>query len=284
MTTTNVLVAWRNFWPLMTLSGDQTPALGFGYTNTQNPIRSSLFRSTGTTSQYILGGMASGSLTCSCVGMFRHRCQGASARVRGFSNNDGTGTTLFDVPAGALYTPITTGYNHGYAENGFDPHDPLGGETPFFAYFTEVSGVKSVKWDLSNGSGMSAYSRAFFEIGKLFVGNYMSLLRSADFGLVYGLGDGTDSVRSRGGTLESSIGARWDTVDLSFNSLIETERVAWVDGMKLNQTGRDVMISIYPGAGGRIERDHTLNANLASLDGIGHEFHRFTKKLRVQGL
>lgn len=286
MTATNARIAPRNFWDLMTLTGSVAPVTGFEYTNTQN-ARRSFWRSPDATGQYVLGGLASGSIACNCVFMFRHHCHGGLIRVRGFSNNDGTGTTLFDVntsPA-AIYTPIATGYDHGYADaTGLDTHDPLGLESPFYAYFTGVSGVKSVKWDFSSKS--TTYGYAYWEVGRFFVGNYMQAVGNPNFSLTLGRGDGSKSERTLGGSNISGIGARWPVLEADLNYITEAEMPAWLDMMDICQTSGDLIVSVFPGLGGRKERDHTINGKFSALDVIGriqNSVSLGSKRFRIVG-
>lgn len=277
----NVRIAPRNFWDLMTLSGSVAPNAGFGYVNTQNTDRSSFWRSPDATNQSLKGALASGSITINCAFLFRHHCHGGSVRFRAFSNNDWTGTTLVDTGVVTIYAPISTGYDHGYTDvSGADTHDPLGTESPFFVYFDSASGVKSVQWDFSSKS--TTYGYAFWEVGRPFIGNYWEPTKTLSYGLNIGLGTGDEALRTLGGSKQGSIGERWVTLQGDINLVDEAEMPVVLDIMRICQTARDIAISVFPGDGGRKERDHTINGSFSSLDAIGRPTSVLTKRFQIE--
>jgi len=279
--TANVRLAPRNFWDLMTLSGSIAPATGFEYTNTQNTDRSSFWRSPDATGQSLKGSMASGSITINWAALFMHHCHGGSAQFRAWSNNDWTGTLLVDTGTNAVYTPVSTGYDFGFADVAdSDTHDPLGTESPYSVFFAQAAGVKSVQWDFSSKS--TTYGYAFWQVGRPFVGNYWEPTVNPDYGLSYGLGQNDESVRTRGGSKQGSRGGRWATVDMNFNSISEDEMPTALDIMKIAQTTQDMAISLFPGIGGRQERDGTINGTFSSLDAIGRQVSRLTKRMQIE--
>ena len=279
--TANVRLAPRNFWDLMTLSGSVAPATGFEYTNTQNTDRSSFWRSPDATGQSLKGSMASGSITINWAALFMHHCHGGSARFRAFSNNDWTGTLLVDTGVNAIYTPVSTGYDFGYADVAdSDTHDPLGTESPYSVFFASASGVKSVQWDFSSKS--TTYGYPFWQVGRPFVGNYFEPNRSAAYGLTYGLGENAELVRTRGGSKQGVAGASWRILNFDLNGIDEDEMPTWIDVMNIAQTSQDVAVSIFPGDGGRKERDHTINGTFSRIDDVGRQIRVLTKKFQIE--
>lgn len=277
----NVRIVPRNFWDLMELSGSIAPASGFEYTNTQSTDRSLVWRSPDTTGQSLKGSLAGSSVTINCAFLFRHRCHGGNVRFRAFSNADWTGTTLVDTGIVNVFAPVATGYDHGYSDtSGMDTHDPLGIEAPYFVYFNQASGVKSVQWDFSSKS--TTYGYGYWEVGRPFIGNYYEFTRNPVYGLSWALGDNDEKVRTRGGSNQGAKGERWAVLDMSFDVLDESEMPTVVDIQRICQTTSDVVVSIFPGQGGRLERDHTINGTFASLDAIGRQVGRLTNRVRIE--
>jgi hypothetical protein len=277
----NIRIAPRNFWDLMTLSGSVAPNTGFEYVNTQNTDRSSFWRSPDATNQSLKGSLASGSITINCAFLFRHHCHGGSVRFRAFSNNNWTGTTLVDTGVVAIYTPISTGYDHGYADtSSADTHDPLGIESPFYVYFNSASGVKSVQWDFSSKS--TTYGYDYWEAGRPFIGNYFEPAVNPSYGMNFGVGDNSVVLRTIGGSKQGSRGGRWATLQMDLDSVDESEMPTWIDIMKICQATQDVAVSVFPGFGGRQERDHTINGTFANLDVLGRQVSRLTKRIQIE--
>lgn len=281
---TTSLLSPLNFLDLMTITGSIAPAAGFEYTNTQNPLRSSVWQSLTAADQDVLFALATGSVTADCVGFFRHHCHGGLVRITGYPNNNGTGTPLFQVNAspGAIFTAITTGYDWGYTPyTGLDTHDPLGLESPFFATFTRVAGIKSVRFEFSSKS--TTYGFAYWEVGRFWLGNSLPVVYVPFDGFGIGRGESTESDRTIGGSYLAAIGARWPIIKFDVNNLTEAEIATHLDVMDANQTARDVVISFYNGAGGRKERDAIINGPLSGLDILGRKVTGGFKALQIAG-
>jgi hypothetical protein len=279
----NVRIAPLNFWDSMTLAGSHAAAAGYPYTNTQNTMRSSVWRSAAVTDQYVIASLPSGSVTCNAFFLFRHRCHGGTIQVRGYSDVGATGTVLFDTGAVSVYTPITTGYDWGMADNSaLNTHDPAGLSSNFSAFFASASGVKSVKVDLTAKSPTYGYS--FWEATRIFLGNYLELSINPPYeGWASGPAEAALRQRSLGGTLLASRWGAWQQAKFQLDWLDEAEIPAWLDIMQIAGTSRDIAVSLFPGAGGRQERDGIINGYMSGLDAIGRKVTGGYKAFAIEG-
>jgi hypothetical protein len=70
------------------------------------------------------------------------------------------------------------------------------------------------------------------------------------------------------------------TVDL--NSIDEGERSAWMQIMRRAGTAGNVIVSVFPGDGTTLERDYTMSGVFSSIDPIGRQVSRLTKRLQLE--
>lgn len=279
----NLRIAPKNFWDLMTVTGSIAPASGFAYANTQNILRSQVWRSPDTTAQYLRGSLASGSVDLNSFWLFRHHCHGGTVQFRAWSNNDWTGTLLVDTGAVAAYTPITSGDDYGYVANSsLDVHDPHGLDSHYVAWLGQVSGVKSVQIDFASKS--TTYGYAYWEVGRIYLGQYVEQSANPKVD-TYGLGvwDQSARQRTRGGSLLGAPGAQGKLLKFDREMMTENEIEDWRRLMRDAGVTGDVALSVFPGAGGFMERNAVVNGTLSALDAIGRSTYGGFASIVIEG-
>lgn len=279
----NSRIVPQNFWDLMTLSGSVAPASDdFAYTNTQDPDRSTMWQAGDATAQDVLGCMpGTEKITVSALGMGHHHCHGATARVRGYATNDGSGAASFDFTRPAYQLPITTGHDHGRAPNAnLDTHDPLGLESEFQLYLTPVSGIGSVRWSFSTFGTDYGYDR--LEVSRFYVGQFLEHSCNPSVGYVSGWeAFDTGSVSGAGSAIMTK-GPRRRVCQMDFNKMSEADAAAYQVFLAQCQLSEDVMFSAFPGWGGAIQRNDQFIGMFAALDLIGRQVSWLTHRVQIK--
>jgi len=277
-------IAPRNFHDEATVTAD-SEATGFEVINTQNDIRTRVWRSTSSSDATVSGTMGDNiDRTISVFGMFLHRCHGGKIQFKLYSDTAWS-SLVFDSGAVDVINIIPTdGMSWGY--NAF-PSYSAGDLDPFIEFqpywlWLDPTACKSYKIVLSNHS--SDFGRAEWQASRFFLGNYVEMLRQPDFGATLARVDLTDRNRSRGGSLRTNVGSSYRTMEMNLGALAETERAAWLDIMNWTGTGRAFLISLFPEEGTRFERDHIMLAKFVSLNAIGREVHRLTHRIQIEEL
>lgn len=297
----NTRFVLRNFHDEATLSTEFPVAPGFPVANTQNRVRTRVWRSTDTTEQFVAGTFADGfPRRASYLGLFRHRIHAGAVKLDLYSNDDYTGLAYSSgfvdtVPSASYLSLPTDGFDWGVDEFssalGFPPdsfkRDPFVLQSPYWHWFDEVEFL-SYKITFGAGSYLPYYS--YWQVSRIVLGlavrlGFNTSRGNPAFGFQLGMADLTSRNRSRGGSLRSNRGPIWRTSVFDFNAILEEERAGWLDLMQYVGTGRDFVVSIFPehaAVATRIERDHMILAQLIALDPLGRQAKVLTKRMQIE--
>lgn len=270
----------RNWHDEATLSTELASVLGASITNTQNRIRSRIWKTTSGADQYTLGTFDDGlARTFSYVGFFRHRCHGGNVRYQLYSDDSWT-TQVLDT--GAL--PVVNIVPTDGADWGIDPYgtgtlDPFLLDAPWWAWITPTP---CLSYKISFSSNVSTFGAAYWQVCRFWAGHYRELVKPPDFGASLGIVDQTDRNRSRGGSLRTNVGPDWLDMVCDLNNIKESERAAWLDTLRYAGTGRDIVVSWFPEDGTRKERDHHANVLFKNLNSFNRQVSRLTGKLQFE--
>ncbi len=274
--TANLRIVPLNHHDAATLTTSLTPATGFPVLNTQNSTRGLVWRTPSNAAQTLSGTLpATPARTATFFGMFLHTAGGvgSTGTVR-FQAYSDTGLTaqIYDSTALAAnnITPSDV-YDFGVSSN-----DPFLGSWPFWIWLPETSQIRSYKISFANIPG------SYLQVSRIFIGKHFEAAVNPDYGMLLGYLDNSDRGRSRGGSLRTSLGASWRTMDMNLNGINENERAAWLDIMRYCGTGRDMVVSGFPLDGTRLERDHIFNGKLSALNAIGRQVNRLTDRVQVE--
>lgn len=265
-----------NFHDAATLSTSLAPVTDFPAEDTQNSIRSKGWRSPDLTTQYIAGTLDA-DRTATHFSLFRHTCAGANVRLQLYSDAAWT-TQVYDSTTVAVRNVTATDpYDWGVDPLGIGQNDPFVTEAPFWLWFAATT-FRSYKVTFSGTPLASAY----FQVSRIWLGRYFELARQPIFGASIGPVDQTDRNRSIGGSLRTNLGAVWRTMTLDLSGVNEDERATWGKLGRYLGTGRDFVLSLYPGDGTEKERDHTLNVKFLALDPILRNTAVYSKRLQLE--
>lgn len=275
----------RNFHDEATLTVSSPEASGFPIANTQNCIRTKVYRSVTAGDITISGtfGLGSYARTPAFFGMFLHQCHGGQIRLQLYSDYNWVTQVYDSTVLNVINVMPTDGMDWGADPFGNGPNDPFFELAPHWQWLVNGSpGLACRSYKITLSSLAFTYGRSVWQVSRFFLGPSMELFRQPEFGASLGIIDQTDRNRSRGGSLRTNIGANWRTAELSLGAMEESERAAWLDIFRYCGTGRDFVLSVFPEEGTRIERDYLLNCKFATLNAIGREVNRLTGRLQIE--
>ncbi len=252
----NIRITPINFYDQAILT--ESPALltSAPATNAKLVSRSKTARSTSSAAQTIKGNWVGDARKINSFFMFRHNGQGGSIRFRLFPNSDWTGTA-YDSGTVAIATAITSNsYDWGIAASAPDSvNDLLLAESPYSLFFSTFT-AKSFQIDLSS------CARSYWDICRIFLGNYLESTYPPKEGMTITEEYNDIQQRSKGGSLLTRAGEKWRTLKIDTFYLADADRALWRDLVSQIQLNADVAISVFPGEGGRQERDFVIDAQL----------------------
>jgi hypothetical protein len=277
----NLRITVPNYHDEAVLTTELESFTGFAVGNTQNVERDSVWRSGDLTAQKLYGVFPNDGHVCDSFGLFRHGCLGGTIQFVGFSTPDWTGTPEIDTGKLETVDAITLG---SLAPFGTTPlgvlNDPFADEAPLVHYFT-AKPLKSYyfRFEDTHVKAINPY----WQVGRIVLGQAFEVGINPAYGAELGFSDtSAERTRTRGGTLRVGPGAMVRSMMLDFQWVNEADRPTWEDVMRYAMTSRDVMLSLFPNSGGRLERSNTINGTFSSLDGIGRQISWLTKKVVIE--
>jgi hypothetical protein len=266
----NFRICPYNHHDFATLITSVATAAGYFVTDTQNYNRSKVWRAGSTANQYIRGTMAAASNTANMFAIFLHNCAGSSVRLRLYS--DAAWTTQ-------VYDSTVLPFNNVTADSTYDwgvvNTDPLRSSAPYWAYFNEFT-FQSYQIDFSSNVNGA------WQMARIWLGKYYESVKNPVFGAALGVTTNSDWGRTRGGSVRASPGERWRTFNGEFDAMSESERAVWMDIMGYCGRSKDVVISLFPTDGSRMERDYTMDGIMSGLDPIGRQVSYLTKRIQFE--
>lgn len=132
------------------------------------------------------------------------------------------------------------------------------------AWFSATT-VRSVQVTLTDAGNAAGY----LEASRLFIGAYVELGQNPDWGHSISWDDPTTQSRTLGRSLLSqNNGERTRSFDFPFSLLDPTPRNYLADLMRVYGMERDFFMSMWPGEGGRIEREHQAWCKITAAQGL----------------
>lgn len=259
----NARISVRNFIDDSTdIAVSPSAASTLPITNVQSTPRDRVYRSTSNHTVTITGTWGGAGRRPNCFGMFRHNGHGGQVRVQLYSDT-ALSASIYDSGTVDIFTLVTLGsMDWGIDPLGLSSTDVLGNRAPYILFFTaSATAALGYKITLTNCSA------AYWEIGRIWLGTYLEFTYNASM-VELAPRENTDSVRARGGSNRSRLGESWREMALEFDYITTTQRPYVLDAVTQAGTGRDLVLSFFPGAGGRDERDYTINGKFASLDSL----------------
>ena len=257
-----------------TLTVNVTLPSGFEAENTQNAVRSDVLRTSDTTT-LVITGVLTASRVANCFFIFRHLLNGASVRLQLFTDS-GASVAASGGDSGTnpiVWWTAAETYSWSNATN-----DRFASESGYRYYFAADVTYLSYKLTISGTPTSSSY----YQASRIFIGRYMELARSPDFGMQLGYKDLTRTNRTQGGSRRSYVGEGYRTLTGNLNYVKAAELSTWVQIHRQSGTGRDLVVDPFPADTTAKGRDHLMNACFSSIDAIGNDVSRFTKRFQFE--
>jgi len=195
----------------------------------------------------------------SAMALLRHNLSGAATwRVQIWADAAAT-TLVWDSGAG----PACPGKALGDLFWGIDPlgSSVFTGWAYAFSvlWFTPVAGqaMTITLDDPTNSDGFLAASR-------LFAGNYLETADGPSMGMKLKWSEGSKQRRSDGGTLRTDATESWRVLSFSLDWLSKSDRPKFLEVGRRVGKRKDIFVSVYPGEGGALERDYTMQGKFVS--------------------
>ncbi len=247
-----------NYFDEATLTATPAMSAALPEIYAQLTSRELVARSTSTADQVIQGTWGGDGRAIDSFFLFRHTGQGGRVQLQLYTQADYT-SLAYDSGVLDIYAlPQLASFEWGVAPLGFATNDLLAAEAPFSLFFPSTI----------CGSFKITFTRCqhkYWEIGRVYLGKYLEAPYSPKFGMLVGWQSNDIQTRTKGASLRTRAGGRWRELRLDMMYATDADRAAWRDLLGRITKVEDVAISIFPGFGGRQERDHVLNAQLLEL-------------------
>lgn len=244
-------------------------AASFPVTDTQSSTRDQMWRSTSTATNVITGVLPAAA-KASMLYIGQHLCHGGTVQLQLYS----------DAGASVLATPYA-----GFAATAIGPNVALSNPTDwglsnaqlatdllyydsnFVAYFGSLQSIRSYKLTFT---GTPNNGNAYWQVGSIHIGPHFESGVNPDFGLKLGWRSNATVSRSVGGSRRATASAKWRRLEGELNYIQEADRAAFLDIMAYMGRARVGVMSVFPGQGGRLERDYTVQGTFVEEDFLAY--------------
>jgi hypothetical protein len=212
--------------------------------------RSYFARSTSIADQVITGHWATNNRYIDSLIIAQHTGYGGSIRLQLFSDSDSATGQVYDSGTVVIISALVVAesFAWGLAKLGLPLNDQLADEAAYSLFF---SGVQCASFKLTFSSCQALY----WQFGRIVMGRRVEAPYNPDHGMSFGPASNHDHNRKRGGGLDSRTAAAWNVLRANMFTCTDAERAAWLD-LRKRLTNRTAGVSLFPGVGGRQERDH----------------------------
>lgn len=277
---TNLVLCARNALDAATLTATPPLVATLPPRHLQIPARALVGRTTSTADQLIPFTWGGQGWYMTFLTLNRHNLEaGATWRVQLFSDAAWT-NLIYDTRVSGTDIPAFDYLSLGQLDWGVTPlgssvFDGFLGQQYSLVYIPRVLALSGIV-TISN-SGNSA---GYMEASRLFGGDAIEFSwnpENADFGW----DEDTAQSRTDGGSLRSDGKVAFRTLDLKLTLKDEIQRAQLAEVLRYAGLRKDMFLSLYPGQGGRLERDHTgiykLSGKLPKLSLAAGAFNQKTQ-------
>ena len=239
MPTTNFRITYINLADSAVLSASPVATSTMPVTYLQNSDRGDVMLAVAAGTQAILGNWSGTAYTISHVRLDRtNLADGDTWRIQLYSDAAQV-TQVYDSGTIAafttgLFTQNGKSWNFTFAE----------------LYLTAQTGVKSFK--------ITVVTAGIFMAARLFMGAYTQATYNPKYGMANGWGSNHNQVRTDGGSNTAQTKSQWRTLAFDMFLMNEPDRALWNEIGRYSGKVASVAISVYPGAGGTLERDFSI--------------------------
>lgn len=222
--------------------------------NLQVEGRAKVARTTNATgTKTINGDLASPALVGACVLYGHNLTSQATWRLRLWDGAGQTGTVVYD----STTVPATSAIGWGQFGWGAVPWGAsvfTGWGSAFSVLWFATVGALSFRLDITDASNPAGYLQA----KRLLLGPYFEPAVNVDLGMQLYWEEASVQRRTQASSLRTDPGPRYRVLNAYLGQLSDSERAVALETLRQIGMRTETFISIYPGAGGSLERDHSL--------------------------
>lgn len=223
-------------------------------TNLQLEGRARVARTSTATGTKTINGNFAGTTLCSALVLYGHNLSGtATWRLRLYAGTNQTGTVVYDSTTLTPQTVVGWGAFQWGVES-WGSYIFRDWEQPFYALFFADTYALSFKLELDDSLNPAGYLQA----GRLIIGRYLSPYYNASYGLSLSWDTSSQQRRTLGGSVRTDRRATFRRLSFDLEALAAGERALWLDLARSMSLHKEMFVSVYPGVGGELERDHSI--------------------------
>lgn len=223
-------------------------------TNLQLEGRARVARTTNATGTKTINGNFAGTTLCSALVLYGHNLSGtATWRLRLYAGTNQTGTVTYDSTTLTPQTVVGWGAFQWGVES-WGSYIFRDWEQPFYSLFFADTYALSFKLELTDSLNPAGYLQA----GRLIMGRYLSPYYNASYGLSLSWDTTSQQRRTLGGSVRTDRRATFRRLSFDLEALAAGERALWLDLARSMSLHKEMFVSVYPGVGGELERDHSI--------------------------
>lgn len=223
-------------------------------TNLQLEGRARVARTTNATGTKTINGNFAGTTLCSALVLYGHNLSGtATWRLRLYAGANQTGTVVYDSTTLTPQTVVGWGAFQWGVES-WGSYIFRDWEQPFYSLFFADTYALSFKLELTDSLNPAGYLQA----GRLIMGRYLSPYYNASYGLSLSWDTTSQQRRTLGGSVRTDRRATFRRLSFDLEALAAGERALWLDLARSMSLHKEMFVSVYPGVGGELERDHSI--------------------------
>lgn len=271
-------ILWDNPADAATLTDAPAMVATLPVENLQRPGKAGVARTTGLTDQVITGDLAAPRLVDSMVLWLHNLTFDATVRLELFDGLGQTGTLTFDSGAVAPYGIKALGDLHWGI-------DPLGVSvfSEWGIYYSSLWFGASVTYSFRLTLSDPTNPAGYMEAARLLLGPRFEPTFNFSWGHGIVWNEDTTQERTAGGSLRSDPATPFREAELNLDWLSESDRPKVMEMRRLVGLRQDFFISMYPAAGGGLQRDYEMLGKFVSADPLNRpDLARFTQTLRIQ--
>lgn len=240
-------------------SSDFVASLPVG--NVQVEGRGRVARTTNATGDKVINGnFEAVSITSACV-LYNHNLSSqATIRLQLWDADNQAGTLVYDTGVGLALPPLGWGdFQWGLKPWGANVFTGWG--RAFTDIWFPPVGAKSFRVTLNDPLNPAGY----LQVKRLLIGPYFEPDVNMEYGMQLSWKDNSDQVRTQGGSLRTDNRVLFRELKGKLPAIKVTERAIWMDILRQIGKRSETFFSIYPEAGGALERDHAVLGKFTEL-------------------
>lgn len=258
----NVRLIAPNVFDLATLTDSPAMLATLPVENLQDAARARVARSDGLPATQYIRGDWTASQACSGFALWRHNLTGAATlRLKLWAGAGQTGTLLYDSGAVALGDVNLWGeFTWGV--------DTWGGwlfqDWPVAAAIMWFASVSALSFELAIVD--PANTAGYMQASRIYLGQYFSPSdKNFNFGGKMRWEDESTQERTDGGSLRTDTREPYRVFRFLMATLIEADRAALSEILRVNGKSLDMFLSMYPEDGGTKERDYSAAVKIIQM-------------------